>query len=269
MVKSEGSSKQSLIEKIVPILLVLSIGLAFMVGVLWNKVSSLEEEGVTTKNTTAQAQPTLPAVKIDTIKGLFSKDVLKFGDTNRKVLFVEIADPSCPYCAAADGKNRTIYKSLGEKFKLNIDGGQYIAPAVEMKKLVDAGKASYVYIYYPGHSNGELGMKALYCSQEKGKFWEARDLIMNDEGYTLMNTTVKNDKAQSGVVADFLKGAVDADFMKSCLESGKYDSRLVSDQTLAIELGVQGTPGFFINEKMFPGAYSWNDMKSVVETALK
>lgn len=257
------------IEKIVPILLVLSIGLAFMVGVLWNRVSSLEKEGTTTKNPTTQVQPTQPAVSIDTIKGLFSKDVLKFGDSSRKVLFVEIADPSCSYCAAADGKNRTIYKSLGEKFKLNEDGGEYVAPAVEMKKLVDEGKASYVYIYYPGHGNGELGMKALYCAQEKGKFWEAKELVMNDEGYTLMNTTIKNDKSQAGVVADFLKGAVDESFMKSCLESGKYDTRLVSDQSLAIELGVQGTPGFFINEKMYPGAYSWNDMKSVVETALK
>ena len=41
----EESPKQSLIEKIVPILLVLSIGLAFVVGVLWNKVSSLEKGG--------------------------------------------------------------------------------------------------------------------------------------------------------------------------------------------------------------------------------
>lgn len=269
MAKGEGLLKQSLVEKIVPILLVLSIGLAFMVGVLWNKVSSLEKGGTATKNTTTQVQPTQPAVSVDTIKSLFSKDLLKFGDANRKVLFVEIADPSCPYCAAADGENRTIYKSLGEKFKLNIDGGGYVAPVTEMKKLVDAGKASYVYIYYPGHGNGELGMKALYCAQEKGKFWEVRDLVMNDEGYTLLNTTVKNDKAQAGVVADFLKSAVDTTFMKSCLESGKYDARLVSDQSLAIELGVQGTPGFFINGKMYPGAYNWNDMKTAVDAALK
>jgi protein-disulfide isomerase len=268
MAKTEAS-KASLIEKIVPILIVLSIGLAFVVGVLWQKVSSLEKGGTTTTNKATATQQAKPTVSIDTIKGLFSKDLLKFGDGNRKVLFVEIADPSCPYCHAADGANHSIYKSLGATFQLKADGGTYVAPVTEMKKLVDEGKASYTYIYYPGHGNGEMGMKALYCANEKGKFWEARELIMNDAGYTLMNTTVQNDKTKSGVVADFLKSAVDASFMKTCLDSGKYDARLTSDMEVAGELGVQGTPGFFVNSTSFPGAYGYSSMEEVVKTALK
>lgn len=272
MAKDEKTSRQNLIEKIVPILIVLSIGLAFMVGILWQRVSSLEKGGVapaTTTTTTATQQQAKPTISIDTIKGLFSKDLLKFGDGNRKVLFVEIADPSCPYCHAADGANHSIYKSLGATFQLKADGGSYIAPVTEMKKLVDAGQASYTYIYYPGHGNGEMGMKALYCAQEKGKFWEARELIMSDAGYTLMNTTVQNDKTKSGVVADFLKSAVDANFIKSCLDSGKYDGRLTTDQALALELGIQGTPGFFVNTTNFSGAYSYTSMKTVVDAVLK
>lgn len=269
MANEEKTVKQSLIEKIIPILLVLSIGLAFMVGVLWQKVSSLEKGGTVPADTTGGAQPVKTNVTADTIKGLFSKDLLKFGDDKRKVLFVEIADPSCPYCAAADGKNHTIYKSLGATFQLKEDGGDYISPLTEMKKLVDSGKASYTYIYYPGHGNGEMGMKALYCAQEKGKFWEAHDILMSDAGYTLMNTTVQNDKTKSGQVADFLQKAVDSSFMKSCLDSGKYDARLTSDQAVAISLGVQGTPGFFVNTTSFPGAYNWTDMKTAVDAALK
>jgi protein-disulfide isomerase len=269
MAKAEAS-KTSLIEKIVPILVVLSIGLAFMVGVLWQKVSSLEKGGVIpTTPTTGTQQQAKPTVSMDTIKGLFSKDLLKFGDGNRKVLFVEIADPSCPYCHAADGANHQIYKSLGATFQLKADGGSYVAPVTEMKKLVDAGQASYTYIFYPGHGNGEMGMKALYCAQEKGKFWEARELIMSDAGYTLMNTTVQNDKTKSQVVADFLKSAVDATSMKSCLDSGKYDSRLSSDSALATSLGVQGTPGFYVNATAFPGAYSYTSMEEAVKAALK
>jgi protein-disulfide isomerase len=262
------SSKQGIFEKMVPVLLVLSIGLAFVVGVLWQKVSSLEKSGKTTAPTAQQ--PQAPTLSMETIKDLFSKDVLKFGDANRKVLFVEISDPSCPYCHAAGGDNHTIYKALGgTNFQLVADGGNYVAPVTEMKKLVDAGKASFVYLYYPGHGAGEMGVKAMYCANEKGKFWQAHELIMSDAGYTLMNTTVKNDKTQSQVVADFLKTAVDPSFIKSCLDSGKYDARLNSDQTLAISLGVQGTPGFYINNTAFPGAYNWNDMKSAVDAALK
>jgi protein-disulfide isomerase len=138
-----------------------------------------------------------------------------------------------------------------------------------MKKLVDAGQASFVYIYYPGHGNGEMGMKALYCANEKGKFWEAHNLIMSDAGYTLMNSTVKNDKTQSQTVANFLKSVVDASFMKSCLDSGKYDARLQSDLALATSLGIQGTPSFYVNATNFGGAYSYTDMKSAVDAALK
>lgn len=114
-----------------------------------------------------------------------------------------------------------------------------------------------------------MGMKALYCANEKGKFWQAHDLIMSDKGYDLMNNTVKNDKTQSATMADFLKGAVDPGFLKSCLDSGKYDSWLSADQTLAGTLGVQGTPGFYVNDKNFPGAYNWTDMKSAVDSALQ
>ena len=264
------SSKSTMFEKFMPILLVVSIGLAFMVGVLWQKVSNLEKGGVTTTGTQQAAQPVATKVTLDMIKDVFSKDLIKFGDANKKVLFVEIGDPSCPFCHAASGANHTIFSALGgTSFKLVADGGSYVAPVTEMHKLVEAGKASFAYIYYPGHGSGEMAMKALYCAQEKGKFWEAHDLLMSDKGYELQNTTVKNDKAQSGKVADFLKSAVDATFLKSCLDSGKYDARLTSDQSLAVTLGVQGTPGFFVNESSYPGAYNWTDMKAAVETLLK
>lgn len=266
-VKEAVTPKTSIFEKLVPVLVVLSIGLAFMVGVLWQKVSSLEKGGTGTTTTAGtQAQPAAPTVSIDTIKGLFSKDLIKFGDTSRKVLFVEVSDPSCPYCHIAGGLDSPL--NTGQ-FKLVKDGGTYVAPVPEMRKLVDAGKASFVYIYSPGHGNGEMGMKALLCANEKGKFWQAHDLVMADAGYTLLNTTVKNDKTQSQTVADFFKSAVDPAFMKSCLDSGKYDAKLTEETTLAASLGVQGTPGFFVNSTNFAGAYSYTDIKSVVDAALK
>ncbi len=275
MVMAKGSvesARPGLLEKLVPVLMVLSIGMAFMVGVLWQKVSTLEKGGVTsgtTTATTAGAQPVAAtAVNLDAIKGLFSKDLVKFGDASRKVLFVEVGDPSCPYCNAAAGENHTS-TPVGANFKLVADGGTYTAPVAEMRKLVDAGKASFIYIFYPGHGNGEMGMKSLYCANEKGKFWAVHDLLMSDAGYNLMNNTVKNDKTQSGVIANFLKSAVDPGFLKSCLDSGKYDARLTSDQSLATSLGIQGTPGFFINATSYPGAYNWTDMKATVDTALK
>ena len=253
----------------VPVLVVVAVGLAFFSGTLWQRVKNLEKGGTTTGATTQGAPATAAAVSLDTIKGLFGKDLIKFGDASKKVLFVEMADPSCPYCHAADGQNHTIYKSLGATFQLKVDGGTYVSPTVEMKKLVDAGQASYVYIYFPGHGNGQVGMEALYCANEKGKFWDAHALLMSDAGYTLMNTTVLNDKSKANLVGDFLKSVVDPNFMTSCITSGKYDARLQSDQALATSLGIQGTPDFYVNTTNFTGAYSYTDMASAVTSALK
>lgn len=263
-----------LAEKFVPVLLLATIALAFFVGTLWQKVQNLEKGGTTgtTQQTTtnAAAGKQTPDITQDVIKKLFdNKDLISFGGGDKKLLLVEVADPSCPYCHVAAGKDPELNAQIGANFKLVSDGGTYIAPVVEMKKLVDAGKASFVYIYYPGHGNGEMGMKALYCANEKGKFWDVHDLLMTNAGYNLMNNTIKNDKAQSSALANFLKPVFNASDMKSCLDSGKYDSRLSEDMGIAQDLGVNGTPGFFVNTTNFAGAYSYKDMQASVDAALK
>jgi protein-disulfide isomerase len=278
----KASDILNIFTKIVPALLVVTVVLAFVVGVLWQKVSSLEKGdkgGSATTQQNAQATPP-PTASLGAIKDLFGKDLIKFGDAERKVLFVEMADPSCPYCHVADGSNPELAQSVGDRFKYASKGGSYLPPGSEMEKLVKSGQASYVYIFYPGHGSGEMAMKALYCANEKGKFWEVKDLLMSEKGWEIENGTdvagtatkgpiVGNDKTKSAELADFLKSAIDPNFLKSCLDSGKYDSRLASDAQLAESLGIQGTPDFYVNASNFPGAYNWTDMKSVVDAVLK
>ncbi|MFH1864175.1 MAG: DsbA family protein [bacterium] len=259
-------SKSSLWEKLTPVLVFLSIGLAFFVGMLWQKVQNLEKVASTKiEATNQQAEVQKQEISIDTQKEVYSKDVIKFGDADRKVLFIEVSDPSCPFCHIAGGKNPEIST---DNFKYVSKGGTYIPPVPEMKKLVDEGKAAYAYIYTSGHGNGEMGTKALYCAFEKNKFWEVHDIIMTNKGYELLNNTIKNDKTKSQLLADFLKSAVNPSEMKTCLDSGKYDDRLQADSTLAGSLGINGTPGFIVNGKIFAGAYSFKEMQPVVDAAL-
>jgi protein-disulfide isomerase len=208
-------------------------------------------------------------VTLDQVKALFTSKNLVFGNKNSKVLFVEFSDPSCPYCQIAAGKNPSLNKQAGNQFLMVQDGGTYLPPVPEMKKLVDAGKAGYVWLYANGHGNGELATKALYCANEKGKFWEVHDLLMSEAGYDLLNNNVKNDTAKIGVLAEFLKGAVNMADLKTCLESGKYDSRLTGDTALAQQFGFRGTPSFFVNQTNFAGAVSFKDMQSAVDSLLK
>jgi protein-disulfide isomerase len=258
---------KNLQQYFVPLLIILAIGLAFFSGTLWQRVKNLEKGS---SPVTAQpAASAAPSISLDTIKDLFNKDLVKFGDSSRKVIFVEISDPSCPYCQIAEGLNPTLNSQAGDQFKLVKDGGTYVAPVPEMRKLVDAGEASFVWMYSPGHGNGEMGAKALYCANEEGKFWNVMDLLMTSGGYDFLNNTIKNDKTKSGDIANFLKSAIDPTFMKDCLDSGKYDQRLTSDEEVARTLGFQGTPDFFVNATNFPGAYNYTDMKSAVDAALQ
>ena len=234
---------------------------------LQKTVGGLATTGTGTTPTAAQPQAA-PTVSLDQVKNVLNKAFIKFGNDSSKVVALEISDPSCPYCQIAGGKNSAL-NDQSAQFKLVADGGTYVSPVQEIKKLVDAGKASFALIYFPGHGSGEMGMKALYCAFEAGKFWQANDLIMSAAGYDLMNNTVHNDKTQSGVVANFLASVVDKNTMKTCLDSGKYDSQLTADQALAQGLNIQGTPGFYINATNFAGAYSYTQMEPVVTAALK
>lgn len=221
----------------------------------------------TTDSNQAQAQP---SVSLDQVKSLFTgKGNITFGDKDSKVLFVEFSDPSCPYCHIAAGKNPSLNRQVGGQFVMTKDGGSYLPPVVEMKKLVDAGKAAFVWLYANGHGSGELATQALYCAQEKGKFWAVHDLLMSDAGYSLVNNEVKNDVAKSATLANFLKGAVSAQEMQACLQSGKYKNRITDDMSLAQQFGFRGTPSFFVNTTNFAGAVSFKDMQPIVEAALK
>jgi protein-disulfide isomerase len=246
-------------------------GIGYMIG----KVNTLEKGTTTTAQTatTQQAAPTSAPLDIATIKGIFNKNVVKFGDANRKLLVVEVSDPSCPYCHVANGEDPELASQMGSQFTYVSKGGTYQPPLPEIRKLVDSGEASYAFVFFPGHTAGELAAKALYCAFDQGKFWQAHDLLYNNNGYNLLNNTVHNDKANSGILANYLKGVLDATALKTCLDSGKYDSRLTDESNLAqstlFDPQGGGTPTFVLNTTRFGGAYSWTDMKAAADAALK
>ena len=262
-------------EKTTPLIVVLLIVAAFAIGSMWTKIQILQSNPSVVAPAAAvqqpaqpaaqQQQPSTPTVSIDKIKPLFGEGYIHFGDASKKILFTEISDPSCPFCHFAAGKNPELAQTSARFLPVSA-GGTYNPPVEEMRKLVVSGKASFAWLYSNGHGNGELGAQALYCAFEKGKFWEAHDLLMNNKGYELMNNTVRNDKTQGGTLATFLASAVDQTFMKTCLESGKYADKISRDQQVSQTLGFQGTPDFFVNATNFNGAV---DYKQAMEPIVK
>lgn len=252
----------------IPVLMVLLLVASFFLGRLTSQVEYLKK-GATTETVgqavpqAAPQQPQAPTITLDAIKALFTDTNIHFGDKNSKNLIVEVADPSCPWCHVAAGQNPELSAQMGKQ--LSTDGGTYVAAVPEMKKLVDSGEAGFVWIYTNGHGSGEMGTKALYCAHEKGKFWPVHDKLMTNEGYNLLNNQVKNDKTQSQQLATFLSDVFNASDMKNCLDSGKYDKKLTEDIATARSLGINGTPGFYINTTNFSGAYPWEEIKSAIK----
>lgn len=240
------------------VFLIVAVGVLFVKDYV-KKPTSQEVKAVQDEQ---PSEPEAPKVTLAQIQKLFTKGNIVFGNKNSKNLFVMVSDPSCPYCQIATGENPQLNSEAGSQFLLEQDGGSYIAPVTKMRELVEQGKAGFVWLYQNGHNNGEMATKALYCAYEQDKFWEAHDLIMSNEGYTLINEVVMNDPEKAPELINFLSSAVDSNKLQNCLDSGKYDKKLTEDMQTAASLGVAGTPGFFINTTNFAGAYSWAQMEA-------
>lgn len=251
------------------LMLVLLLAVIVFAGYLFIKVQNLEKTVKTnaTQAATGQQQPA-QKITLDQVKALFKSGFMYFGNTDKKVLLVEVTDPSCPFCHVAGGLDPETSKSINTQFQYKDDGGSYVPPVPEMRKLVDQGKASMVFLYSPGHGNGEIAAQALYCAYAQGKFWQVHDKLMSGDGYNVINNQVLNDKTKIPILVNFLSDAIDSNYLSSCLTSGKYSDALKRDEQVSQALGYQGTPYFIINTTPYAGAYPWSQMSSSVNQAL-
>src|SRR3989344_6730684 len=129
-------------EKTTPLLAVLLIVAAFAIGSMGTKIQLLQRgsgslpapvavQQPSAAQPSQPTQPTAPAVSLDKIKPLFADGYMHFGDASKKVLFVEISDPSCPFCHIASGLNPELNKQSGGQFLMKADGGTYVPPVPE------------------------------------------------------------------------------------------------------------------------------------------
>lgn len=208
-----------------------------------------------------QANPT--TVDFDKIKEKFDGKHITFGKPSAKLVITEVSDPSCPFCHIAGGLHPELNNGSAQ-FKMKADGGSYVAPVPEIKKLVDEGKASFIFLYAPGHGSGEVGTQAMYCAYEQGKFWEAHDKIMTKAGYDLLNNVVRNDLAQANKVVELIGNSLDGKKLQSCLDSKKYSGQPAEDTAFVQSLGFGATPTFFVNDKIVEGAQPWSAFETLL-----
>ena len=100
--------------------------------------------------------------------------------------------------------------------------------------------------------------QASRCAGEQGKFWEYHDLLFADQ--SKLDRSGLLDKARS------LK--LDEKQFDECTSSEKYKTQIQQDSQEGTRVGVNGTPGFFINGVFLNGAQPESAFENMIEEQL-
>lgn len=234
-----------------PGLVVLLLAVAFGAGSLLNRAQI--EKG--------EAEPTgVPEVQEETGSALGESDfgklaesVLTRGKETAKVTMVEFSDPSCPYCAAVYGGNREVIDYLK-----GMDATWEAAmPRIE-KEYVEKGLVRVVYHYFPGHGSGEEALKLIWCAQEQGKGWEAKEIVYKNQ------EKIEDQVALMGLMSPL---GMDQAKLKGCV-AGDFSAKIKAETDLGRSVGVGGTPMFFINGREISGAQGFKAFQKVIDEEL-
>lgn len=220
---------------------------AFIIGMLTNKVTSLEKSVKdTSKMANNQVQVSPPDALPQIVKVGHGKLPL-LGNENAKVTIVEFSDFQCPFC-----------KSYFD------DTARQINDA-----YIKTGKVKFAYRHFPLttiHPNAQISAEASVCANEQSKFWEYHNvLFQNQATWSILSATevlpsLTNLAGQIGL---------NTDQFNSCLTAHKYKNAVDADQKAGVAVQVSGTPAFFINGYRLIGAQPFSEFQKIIEQELK
>lgn len=163
------------------------------------------------------------------------------GSKEAKVTIVEFSDFQCPFCG------KFFQETLSQ-----ID-----------KDYIKTGKVKLVFKDFPLdiHEKAQKAAEAARCVREQ----------INDPGYYRMHDKMFTNQ-ESLSKENYKKWAreldVDGKKFDSCLDSGKFESVVKADLEYGQQLGVSGTPAFFINGKLVEGAQPYSVFKEIIDSEL-
>jgi predicted DsbA family dithiol-disulfide isomerase len=158
----------------------------------------------------------------------------RLGPENAPVRLVEFADYQCPYCAKVNPHIAKLREEFGDKV------------SVYFKDLP-----------LQMHANARKAAEAARCAGDQNKFWEFHDQLFR---------SAQLEVPQLKQQARDLK--LDADKFDKCLDEGTQAAAVQKDLTDAQQLGLSGTPAFFLNGQYFSGAVDYNTIRDMVNQQL-
>ena len=158
------------------------------------------------------------------------------GPANAPIELIEFSDFQCPYCLRAYPTLQQVLSTYGDRIR-------------------------FVYRHYPlqNHPNARPAAEAAACAGEQGKFWPYHDRLFADPN-KLADGDLKAGAAQLGL---------DAAQFNACVDAHKFKAAIDRDIKEGDEVGVNGTPAFFINGRMLSGAQPFDAFKRVIDEELQ
>lgn len=157
------------------------------------------------------------------------------GPKDAPITIVDFADFECPFCGKINPTMKQIWDTYPGKIRF-----------VFKAKILDF------------HKKAKLAHKAACAAGDQGKFWEMYDLIFTDQKDLSEETLIK--------YAEQIK--LNVNKFKADMQSDKYDQFLSDEGKQADNLGVTGTPTFFVNGKKVKGARPFEDFKKIIDEEL-
>lgn len=184
------------------------------------------------KEESASSLETTPSANLHR-EGTYSK-----GPADAKVTVVEFFDPECEGCAAF---HPILQKIVGE-YPNDV-------------KLVAR------YMLY--HGNSHEAALALEGAGKQGKFWEMYNFMLERQ-----NEWSHRKEPVRDIFTKFASELkLDLDMFNQAYEDMTFRAALAKDVSDGQQLGVRGTPTFFINGKMLMNL-SYQDLKAAIESEL-
>ena len=143
------------------------------------------------------------------------------GPVDAPITIVEFTDFQCPYCLKAQ------------------------ATLAEVQRRY-AGKVRLVFRHFPldFHADAFTAAEAATFADGEGAFWGFHDAIFA-KSKELERASLEKRAAELGL---------DVVRLRLALDTGRYEARVAADMDLGVQLGVTGTPAFFVNGRMVSGA---------------
>jgi protein-disulfide isomerase len=173
--------------------------------------------------------------KIDMAKVLQDNDPVR-GPKSAKVTIVEFSDYECPFCG------RFYKDTLPDLIKEYGDDVKFIFKDFPL----------------PFHNNAPKAHEAAHCAGEQGKYWDLHALMFDNQRQ--LGLEQLRGHAQK-IKLDMAK-------FNTCLDSGRFTDKVKKDTATGRDVGVTGTPTFFINGQRLVGAQPLEAFRTLIDKEL-